>query len=346
MGGGSETASNKFEPPEWTAGLYPGAMDAAVGLANRPYQQYMGMRVAPMNDRQATAGQLITDRALYGDPQTTAARGSLMNISQGGAMNPYGNASNPYIGSQNEFKNTSNPFIGAQNQFLNNDYLNQNIADTAGDMASAHALGTASTNNMLAAQAGAFGGSAHLEKQAMDAAGLAKQVGQMGTAARSADLGRKTSAADSDLNRSTNAWQSDMARRTGASSDDLGRNTNAWLSDMGRRGNIYQQDVGNVMGASMGALPFAQQDQADFAALMGYGDKERGYSQDLLTEGVNEFNRQQNFPLQNLDLLFSALAKGSGQYGTNFAQGPGQSGVMNGVGGALGLAGLFGGMGG
>lgn len=306
MGGGSDAATNEFKPPEWTRDLYPQAMDAAVGLAQRPYQQYYGQKIANTNPWQHTAGQLTVDRALYGDPQMNAARGSLMDISQGGAQNPYGNVSNPWV--------------GQTNQFLNNDYLNQDIANTAGDMASAHALGTSATNNMLAAQAGAFGGSAHLEKQAMDAAGLAKQVGQMGTSARSADLGRKTSAA----------------------ATDLGRNTDAWMSDIGRRGNLWQADVGNVMQASMGSLPFSQNDQASYDAMKQYGDFQQNYGQGLLNEHYNEFQRQQNFPLQNLDLLFSALARGSGQYGTQFSQQPGQSGLMNGLGGAAAMYGLFG----
>jgi hypothetical protein len=338
----SESASNKFEPPEWTAGLYPGAMDALTGLVNRPYSQYQGMRNAPMNDRQFGAGEMLTDKALYGDPQSNAARGSLMSISQGGARNPYGDAANPFVGAQNAFGGTSNPYIGQQNRFLDNQYLNQNIADTANDMASAHALGNASTNNMLAAQAGAFGGSAHLEKQAMDAAGLAKQVGQMGTAARSADLGRMTSTEANDLARNTGAAATDLQRLTSASSDDLGRNLGGWFNDMTRRGNVHQQDVGNIMGASGMAPAFSQMDHQDINALMGFGDKEQNYMQGLLNSQVDEFNRQQDYPLKQFDLLMRGLGSGSGQYYQQTQSQPGQSGVMNGIGGAMGLAGLLG----
>lgn len=260
--------STKFDPPDWTKDLYPGAMDAAVGLANRPYTQYQGMKVAPVNPWQHTAGQLTTDRALYGDPQLNAARGSLMSISQGGGMNP----------------------------FMDNKYTEQMIRDNTGNMTDAFAGGQAATNNMLAAQAGAFGGSGHIEKQAADAAALAKQVGQMGTATRQSEIGRK--------------------------------------------GNLWNQDIGNVMQAAGMSLPFSQNDQQSYNALKDYGDFHQNYTQSLMGEQFGEFQRQQNFPLQNLDLLFSALAKGSGQYGTNFAQQPGQSGLLNGIGGAAALFGL------
>lgn len=267
-----DAPSTKFDPPDWTKDIYPQAMNTAVGLANRPYDQYQSMRVAPVNPWQHTAGQLTVDRAMSGDPQTNAARSSLMSISQGGAQNPY----------------------------MDNAYTNQMVADTAGNMADAFASGTGHTNNMLAARSGAFGGSAHLEKQAADAAALARQVGQMGTAVRQQDIGRK--------------------------------------------GALWGQDVGNVMQAASMAPGFSQLDQQSYDALKNYGDFHQNYTQSLLGEDVNEFNRQQNFPLQNLDLLFSALAKGSGQYGTNFANQPGQSGLMNGIGGGMGLLGLLGGL--
>lgn len=306
MGGGNDSASQKFEPPEWTADLYPQAMEAAMGLVNRPYTQYAGMKVAPMNPWQHTAGQLTVDRALYGDPQTNQARQSLMNISGGGGQNPYGDS--------------SNPFIGATNPYLDDKYLDQNIQNTAQDMAGAHQIGTAAQTDALAARAGAYGGSAHVLKQSNDAANLAKQVGNMATSARSADIGRKTSAA----------------------ATDLGRNTSAWGEDMGRRAGIWNSDINNIMQASGMSLPFSQNDQASYDALNKYGGQHQNYTQSLMNEQFGEFQRQQNFPLQNLELLFSALARGSGQYGTQFSQQPGQSGLANGIGGAAALYGLLG----
>jgi hypothetical protein len=167
----SEGQSTKFDPPEWTAGRYPGAMDTLDRLASSPYQQYQGMKVAPLTDYQHTAGQLTADRALYGDPQLNTSRGSLMGIAGGGAMNPY----------------------------ADNAYTEQMIGNNAGNMAQGFATGTAAQNDAAAARSGAYGGSAHNEKQRMDASALAKQIGDMATSTRSAEIGRKGGLYQADM---------------------------------------------------------------------------------------------------------------------------------------------------
>jgi hypothetical protein len=266
--GKGDSVSNEFTPPEHTKPGWEGYRAAGEQLASRPYQQYMGMRKAPMNDRQMTVGQLQTDAALYGRPDMNAARGTLMSIATGGGQNP----------------------------FMDNKYTNQMIQDTAGNMASAHATGTAAQNDALAARSGAYGGSAHTQKQSMDAQGLAQAVGQMGTATRQQDITRK--------------------------------------------GNLWNTGIDQAMQASMGSLPFAQQDHMDWNAMGGFADKEQTYLQGLLDEGVNEFNRQQNHPLQQMDFLGNVLGRASTGFGTQ--SGSGQSGGMNVAGGLLGaLAAMF-----
>lgn len=176
MGKGGET-SNKYEPPEWTAGRYPGAMEQVDAQFNKPYQAYNGQSIAGMNDRQMTAGELTTDRALYSDPQTRAARAALMGISQGDAQNPY----------------------------AHDKWLDDVIGRTSKDMAEAHAEGTAAQTDAAAAMGGAFGGSLHSLKQSKDAALLADRVGAMSNQARSADLARKGQ-----------LWQQDVGNQMGA----------------------------------------------------------------------------------------------------------------------------------
>jgi hypothetical protein len=162
MSGGSEV-SNKFEPPEWAAKEYPGLVDTAKQLTSQPYSQYQGQKVAEVNPFQHGALQLTTDRALYGDPQLNASRGSLMSIAQGGAQNP----------------------------FMQNSYIDKMIADSAGNMRDAYLGGDARNMNALAARQGAFGGSQHTNAMQAGSANLAKQVGQMATATRSNELGRQ-----------------------------------------------------------------------------------------------------------------------------------------------------------
>ena len=160
---GPDTQSTEFTPPEWTRAEFPGYVAAAKDLATRPYEMFQGQTVAEVNPWQMTAGQQTLDKSLYGDPQTNAARGSLMNISQGGAQNP----------------------------FMDNAYTDQMIQDTAGNMTDSYLGGDAMNMSALAAKQGAFGGSGHTQAMQSGAANLAKQVGQMGTQVRQQDIGRK-----------------------------------------------------------------------------------------------------------------------------------------------------------
>jgi hypothetical protein len=146
----------EFKAPEWTRDYYPQVTDAVMGMLSTPAPMYAGMRDAPLNAYQQGAGQLLTDKALYGDPQTNTARGSLTNISMGGAMNPY----------------------------ASNAYTNQMIEDNAGNMVDAYNNGAGLKNSLLMARKGAFGGSADMEQAARGQAGLAQNVGQMANQVR------------------------------------------------------------------------------------------------------------------------------------------------------------------
>jgi hypothetical protein len=213
---------------------------------------------------------MTLDKALYGDPQTNAARGSLMNISQGGAQNP----------------------------FMDNAYTEQMIGDTTGNMTDAYLGGDAMNMSALAARQGAFGGSGHTQAMQSGAANLAKQVGQMGTATRQSEIGRK--------------------------------------------GQLWNQDVGNVMQASAMAPQFSAMDTQNFDSLMGYGKFFQDDLQKQLDQRKSLFDEQQGNPYKMLDWFGSKLGQASGQYGQNFQQGPGQSGLLNGIGAASSLYGLMG----
>jgi hypothetical protein len=203
----------EFKAPEWTRGYYPQVTDAVMGLAGTPAADYQGMRDAPLNAYQQGAGQLLTDKALYGDPQTNTARGSLMNISGGGAMNPY--ASNPYTDSM--------------------------ISNNARDMTSAFRSGTAVQNDALAARAGGYGGSAHIDKQSSDAAGLAQKVGDMATNVR---FGQN--------NLGAQLWNQDVGNMMQASSmaPTFSQLDSQNFKDMGGWGNQLQGQLQQELGTS------------------------------------------------------------------------------------------------
>lgn len=159
LGGGSQNQEQQWRPPDHTRPYYEQVTPAIIGLGSTPFPTYNGMRDASINPWQHGAMQMSVDRALYGDPQLNTSRGALTNIAGGGASNPY----------------------------LDQGYTDQMIAQNAGDMTRSFQQGTAANNDAMAARAGAFGGSGHMERQSQDAGELAQRVGQMATNTR---LGR------------------------------------------------------------------------------------------------------------------------------------------------------------
>ena len=166
----SQTQNQKYEAPDNTRPYIDAAIGPTAALAQTPFPMYYGMRDAGINPWQHGAMQLSVDRALYGDPQLNASRGALMNIAQGGQQNPY----------------------------LDPGYTNEIIAQNTKDMGDAFARGTAANNDAMAARAGAFGGSGHLEKQRLDAQGLADRVGAMANQTRLGRLDQNASLFNQD----------------------------------------------------------------------------------------------------------------------------------------------------
>ncbi len=88
-GGGSQTTTQEFKPPGYTMPYWEAYVQKGNTLANQPYQQSGLPTVAPINDYQNTAMQLMYNRALYGAPDINAGRGAAMNAAQGNYANPY-----------------------------------------------------------------------------------------------------------------------------------------------------------------------------------------------------------------------------------------------------------------
>jgi hypothetical protein len=155
-GGGSQnsTTTQKFEPPEWTQQGWQEAAGRAHDLASEPFQQYDLPTVAPFNDLQKSGLDMAVDYGMNGTPYGNQARSLGLHTMQGDFLN-------------------SNP------------YLDKQISDTAGNMAQSYAQGAGASLNAAMGRQGAFGGSAYNQLASQGAAGLAKSVGQMDTAARS-----------------------------------------------------------------------------------------------------------------------------------------------------------------
>jgi len=239
----SSSSNGKTEPPDYVKNRMPGYLDSVDALASQQAPLYAGVRTAPLNPWQQTAGEMATDRALYGDPETNSARGFLTNITNGGANNPY----------------------------LDPGYTDQIISNNARDMADSFARGTAANTNAAAARSGAYGGSAHNELAAVQGGELAKNVGDM-------------------------AMRSRLAR-------------------IDQSAGLYNQDRSAGMQAAGMAPAFSMLDSQSIDQMNAYGGQQQGYVQNLLDEGYNTWQGEQQYPFKMADWLGGKYSQASGGYG-------------------------------
>lgn len=77
-------------------------------------------------------------------------------------------------------------------------------------------------------------------------------------------------------------------------------------------GANYVNERANQLRAAVLAPQFGQMDYADSQALLGVGDVYGRQQQNLLNQQYDDFQRQSNYPYQQLDLLSNALAGSTG----------------------------------
>jgi hypothetical protein len=75
----------------------------------------------------------------------------------------------------------------------------------------------------------------------------------------------------------------------------------------GAAGNLYNTERGYQMQAAGMAPQLAAEDYTDAQALMGIGDVQRQYEQDLLNQQLQDYYQQINYPQQQLQLLGGGL---------------------------------------
>ena len=150
--GGSQTVTQKFEPPGYTQGAWQDFLTGAQNLTQQPFNQYTGMTVSPWNGTQDAAAGLTAETALNGSPDANAARASNMAVSQG-------------------------QFLG--NPYASDEYVNHAIGSNADLMTQNYLRAIQPGNDAAMARAGAFGGSGWQQQQDAQQQGLAKQIGDM-----------------------------------------------------------------------------------------------------------------------------------------------------------------------
>ena len=328
-GGGAQTTTQEFKPPEWTT---PGWQTFATGAANyasKPYEPFDGMRVAPINGYQMQGMNFLEDRALTGAPDLNAGRMAAMHAAQGNYANPWaGNVSgiaqgfayNPYAEGLYGLSQRTNPYTS-------DEYTQQILNQTASAMARAYAEGGAAQNDAAATMAGAYGGGGWQAMKDRGEANLAGEVGKMA----------------SNLLQSQQQYKGAMYNQDYANMlQSLGLGTQMYMGDVANQlqanqqgAGIWQNDVGNMLqGAALGGQLSAD-DWIAGQQLMNIGNFQNQYVQQLLNTQYGDWLAAQQYPAQMLDILGSALGRASGSYGTSIAQQsiPGMNPMM----GLLGL---------
>lgn len=333
-GGGGATASgsNTFSPPLWTLNQWPDFVQSASTIATQPQQHWYGQRIAGINDSQAQGMQYLSDLSGNTSPDMAAARRNMQITASGGFEDPYASAqtlvpTNQWIGQQGQ--TMANPFVGARNPYggMSDQYQAMKQAsmdDVTRNYLNAVKPGTDAAFNT----AGAFHSGAYDAAQSANKYNLAKNLANMsaqmdvgqwdrsGDLAQS-DLGRNTSAEQNWLNYINQSSQTDLARNSGLAQQGINTGVQAQDTDLARASQAWNEERNRQMQSFNPILQANQFDQSNARNMIGIGDIQRGYTQDLLNSGLQDWQNQVNYPTQMLNLFGGALSQASGNYGTN-----------------------------
>lgn len=351
MGGGSGGSGNQtstFSPPLWTLNQWPDFTQAAEVLTTQPYQQYPGQKIAPINTTQAQAMQYASNLAGNLSPDMYAMRQMLQTTAAGGFENPYASVQtvvpgNPYVGQTADVG--WNPYLDKTTNVTSNRYSGfspeyQNFKQSSlNDTVEAYKRGTAAQTDSAFNRVGAFHGGGHDAQISANENNLARNLGRQGsemdfgqwdrtggleqqrinlqTQAQQADLARQTAGSQAWLSMLNQSAQNDLMRNAQLYQQGIGMGVDAQQQDLNRASQGWNQERDRQMGAFNPILQANQFDQQNAQRLLGIGDIQRGYSQDLLNSQYQDWQQQQNYPMSMLDTYANALARASGNYGSN-----------------------------
>ena len=266
-GGGENNTVSEFKPPEYTQKLWEQYVNNAGPLTHGEMPRYQGQTVAPMNQSQMTAANMLQNLAVNGTPTGAAANTMLYNTLQGAFDDPYATTLNPYAG--------MNPYM---DQVIN--ASNQKITD-------AYKLGTAAQLDRAHALSRTMGSSGQQEAQQRNEQALAEGLAANTQGLLSQQFNANAGLAENQLNRASGALQAERARQMQAA---------------GMGGNQQMNDLQAIQ------------------ALMGVGDVQRNYQQDLLNAGAADWWNWMQSPYLQQDVLGGALTRASGGAGTTSSQ--------------------------
>ena len=137
-----------------------------------------------------------------------------------------------------------------------------------------------------------------------------------------------------------------QAANEGALQNQIGQMANQYQLQNANMGNQnYMQGVGQMLNAGQLGGQLSQDDWTAAQALMGYGNQNQQYTQNLLNNQYQNWQNQANYPGQMLDLYGNALSRASGNGGTQSSTtyGPSTNWASGLLGAGTAAAGLFGG---
>ena len=329
-GGGQSINFSQTNIPDWLNSASQGAVNTAQTLSQRPYDPYTGQIVAQPGADTAQAYQQVRDMQGAYQPafqQSAAAYGGLLGsaapITAGGvnvnANQLYGNyqqqVMNPAAGLLSGYLGNASPAtaqqVGSNAMQLMNPYEQAVINPALQAGQQQFQLAQQSIANQ-ANNVGAFGGS----RQGVTE-GVAQSQAALGTGQAIGNL----------LNQ---GWQSSLtpAYNLASQQSQQGYNAANTLAQLGQAGyNQAATQGGNIANTNLQAgLTAAQQlpaqalqqqqaAQRDASLLQTIGAAQQNQQQQENNANLGQYYEQQNWPVQNLDMLLSAV--GSVPYGTS-----------------------------
>lgn len=310
------TTTTIQQPPEFLQDYYAALAERGMNLGNLGFTPYSQDRVAPWNQQQESASQMIQNRALYGSPEMSQASDWFANMLSGGLN--VGNAQASFgpssIASGGTLTPGTNPFAG-----MNNPYLNQAINRAQDDVQTR--INSQFGNN-------AFGSTAHQQT-------LARELGNVSNNMRMQDYGQQMGLAENAVNRGMAAQQFNIGNQNALNqfNANLGFQNAGIANNFAQFNNANQQANIARQQSALGFAPtFAANDYADAQAMMGLGNQLQSYNQDIANANYQEFLRQQAWPGQQLNWMSQGLTGQPG--GTSTTTSPDQSSTLANVAGS------------
>ena len=316
-GGGGTTNIARFEPPGYALGGWQDYVNNLTAITQTPQQVYQGMQVAPLNNSQVQGMQYMANLAGNAAPDYATARANNQLTAAGGFENPY---------STIQTQNGVNPFMGERTWAQKNEYEGfspeyQNFKRSAMDDAvRAYQTGTAAQTDAAFNRTGAFGAGGHLAQISANENNLARNLGRMSSEMDFGQWDRSGQLQEGWLGRDLGSNMQTQQLNAQLGENALNRGLQAQTGDLNRASQYWDMERNRQMQALPNAIQAHQSDLGDAQRLIGLGDAQRSYQQDMLNQQLNSFNQWQQYPFQMADIYSSGLSRASGNYGQQSSQ--------------------------